>query len=99
MKQQLLGVLLKFAFSVAFFSIAYESSAAQLRLSWNDNSDNEEGFEIERMSPGNAFLTIAILGANASTYTDLTLAAGATYCYRIRAFNAEAISDFSNLGC
>jgi hypothetical protein len=96
MKRHRLFVL---AFNLALLLFAYESPAAQLRLFWSDNSDNEEGFEIERMSPGSAFVTVAILGANASSYTDFTPAAGATYCYRIRAFNAEAISDYSNLGC
>lgn len=76
-----------------------ESLAAQLRLSWSDNSDNEEGFEIQRMSPDTGFLVIAIVGTNANGYIDLNLAAGSTYCYRVRAFHAEAISDFSNLGC
>lgn len=76
-----------------------ESLAAQLRLSWSDNSDNEEGFEIQRMNPDSEFLVVAIVGTNANGYIDLNLAAGSTYCYRVRAFNAEAISDYSNLGC
>jgi|GEM_PF-3903379 len=101
MKQQqlLLVLIVTLAFFAALFSLSNESPAAQLRLSWSDNSDNEEGFEIERMSPGTAFVTIAIVGANTSRYTDVALTAGTTYCYRIRAFSAEAISDFSNLGC
>jgi len=76
-----------------------ESLAAQLRLSWSDNSDDEEGFEIQRMSPETGYLVVAIVGTNVTGYTDQRLAAGSTYCYRLRAFNAEAISAYSNLGC
>ena len=87
------------ALSASIIMLHSESSAAQLRLSWSDNSDNEEGFEIQRMSPETGYLVVAIVGTNAISYADQSLAAGSTYCYRIRAFNAEAISAYSNLGC
>ena len=87
------------ALSASIITLHSASSAAQLRLSWSDNSDNEEGFEIQRMSPETGFLVVAIVGTNATSYADQSLAAGSTYCYRIRAFNAEAISLYSNLGC
>jgi VCBS repeat-containing protein len=95
MRVLLLGLVL-FA---GIFTTQSESPGAQLRLSWSDNSDDEEGFEVQRMSPGIGFHAIAIVGANATGFSDLNLAAGVTYCYRIRAFHAEAISAFSNLGC
>jgi hypothetical protein len=87
------------ALSASIFTFQNESPAAQLRLSWNDNSDNEEGFEIQRMTADGGFLAISIVGTNATSYADLNLAAGSTYCYRVRAFNADAISNYSNLGC
>ncbi len=92
----ILLVLLAFAIILAFQK---ESPAAQLRLDWSDNSDIEEGFEIQRMAPDTGFVAIAIVGTNATNHTDLNLAAGSTYCYRVRAFNAETISNYSNLGC
>jgi len=87
------------ALSVSIILFQREASAAQLRLTWSDNSDNEEGFEIQRKNPDSAFVAIAIVGGNVNYFTDLSLAPGVTYCYRLRAFNAEAISDYSNLGC
>jgi len=87
------------ALSASVIMLQSELSAAQLRLSWSDNSDNEEGFEIQRKSPETGYLVVAIVGTNATGYTDQSLAAGSTYCYRLRAFNAEAISGYSNLGC
>jgi VCBS repeat-containing protein len=92
-------VFLSVFFSLIFLICHSESPASQLRLSWSDNSDNEEGFEIQRMSPGAGFVSVAIVGTNTTGYADGNLAAGATYCYRVRAFNGEGISDFSNLGC
>jgi hypothetical protein len=76
-----------------------ETLAAQLRLSWSDNSDNEEGFEIQRSASNTTFTTIAIVGTNVSSFTDTSLAPGTDYCYRVRAFNAVNLSDFSNIGC
>jgi len=96
MRILLLGLIGLFAANLLF---QRESLAAQLRLSWSDNSDNEEGFEIQRGNSDREFVVIAIVGTNANGYIDLNLAAGSTYCYRVRAFNADAISDFSNLGC
>lgn len=75
------------------------ASAAQLRLSWSDNSNNEEGFEIQRNASDTTFTTIAIVGTNVSSFTDTSLAPGTDYCYRVRAFNANDLSDFSNIGC
>ena len=71
-----------------------EAHAAQLHLSWIDNSNNEDGFEIERkIGENGTFGQIAIQGANLNFYTDDNLAPGTTYCYQVRAFNAAGNSD------
>src|SRR5688500_5720016 len=75
------------------------SQAAILRLAWIDNSSNEDGFKIERMSPGGGFVEVARVEANVTTYTDSNLAAGASYCYTIRAFNNAGSSDATNAAC
>jgi subtilisin family serine protease len=64
-------------------------------LSWNDNSDNETGFAIERKTGSGAFTQIATVGANVKTYTDSGLARN-TYTYRVRAFNNAGNSAYSN---
>ncbi|MGH7817082.1 MAG: tandem-95 repeat protein [Candidatus Binatia bacterium] len=76
-----------------------DAPAAQLRLTWSDNSDNEEGFEVQRWTPNAGFVAIAIVGGNVSAFTDSAVLPGSPYCYRVRAFSADAISDYSNLGC
>jgi hypothetical protein len=74
--------------------------AGQLRLSWSDNSMNEDGFSIERsVGTTGAYLELASVGANATAYIDTTVVANTTYCYRVRAVNADGFSLYSNEGC
>ncbi len=76
-----------------------ESGATQLRLTWEDKSSNEDGFDIERRTTTAAYAVIAVQVANATSYTDTGLAGGTTYCYRLRAFNIEGYSAYSNEAC
>ena len=74
--------------------------AAQLTLTWVNSSTNELGFSIERSTGTTGTpAEIATTAAGVTTYTDLTVAIGSTYCYRLRAFNATAYSAYSNLAC
>ena len=60
------------------------------RLLWWDNSNNEDGFKIERCegSCGEAdFVLIAITGPNVTEYWDSGLREGVGYTYRLRATN------------
>ena len=77
-----------------------QASAGQLQLAWTDNSNNENGFKIER-KPGTTgtFSQIAAVGVNVTTYTDTNLTDGATYCYRLAAFNSAGTSAYSAEGC
>src|SRR5262245_34208623 len=75
-------------------------TAAQLTLSWSDNSNNEDGFRIEkRTGTTGTYAEIATVGVNTASYTDVNLANGTTYCYRVRAYNAAGMSGFSNEQC
>ena len=85
--------------SVSILVCQSETLAAQLRLTWTDNTYYEEGFEIERETTSTAFVSIAIVGGNVVTFTDFGLASGTTYCYRVRAFNIYEYSDYSNEAC
>ncbi len=73
-------------------------SETQIDLSWNDNSDNESGFKLER-SPGGAdiWTQIATVEANVTTYADTELTCETTYDYRVRAYNTSGDSDYSNI--
>jgi hypothetical protein len=86
--------------SLTFLGLRTEVVAAQLTLSWTDNSTSEDGFNIDR-SPGSgtAFTQIATVGANVTSYTDGGLLDATTYCYRVQAFNTAGSSGFSNEQC
>jgi subtilisin family serine protease len=72
-------------------------STTQVALAWTDNSQAEDGYKIERMSQGGAFVQIASTGPNTTTFADSGLTSNTTYTYRVRAFNAAAgDSQYSN---
>lgn len=60
-----------------------------IRLTWNDNSQHEDGFSIERSVDGGAYSEIDTVGEDTETYDDADLEIGHTYTYRIRATSAE----------
>jgi Divergent InlB B-repeat domain/Fibronectin type III domain len=93
--------LLSFLFTLlTVLSFPAAVTAAQLTLSWSDNSTNEDGFRIERRTgTTGTYAEIAALGVNAASYTDVNLANGTTYCYRVRAYNAGEASGYSNEQC
>jgi len=72
-------------------------SSSQINLGWTDNADNETGVKIERKTgAGGTYAQIATVGANVTSYGDTGLAAGTTYYYRVRAYNALGNSPYSN---
>ena len=72
-------------------------NASQVRLQWSDQSNNEDGFEIERSPDGNLFALIATVPANTTMYTDNGLSRNTRYYYRVRAFNGGGSSAYSNV--
>ena len=65
-------------------------------LEWADNSDNEDGFILERSTDGINFAPIADIAENVETFEDDEIEAGVTYHYRILAFNDVGLSGYSN---
>ncbi|MGA1839331.1 MAG: fibronectin type III domain-containing protein, partial [bacterium] len=73
-------------------------SSNRIKLTWKDNSTNEEGFEIERaLSASGPWTTISWVGANVTTYMDSGLNSSTIYGYRISAYNIMGFSAYSNI--
>jgi len=64
-------------------------SASQVNLAWADNAGAEAGYQLQRGTDAAFSAPVTIpLGANVTSYSDLGLAAGTTYWYRVRAIDA-----------
>lgn len=74
-------------------------SPTAIDLTWRDNSNDEDGFEIERQLQGRDWQRITTVGRNITTYSDTGLSPNTTYCYRVRAYNTAGYSDYSNTSC
>ena len=94
---QFLLILLVPAF---LFLIGFTNThAAELNLSWQDNSSVEEGFYIERsLGQGGPFERIATLEPNSTSYVDSSISYEFIYCYTVVAFNSSGSSQ-SEVGC
>ncbi|HKO98099.1 MAG TPA: fibronectin type III domain-containing protein [Pyrinomonadaceae bacterium] len=78
---------------------ATASSSSQINLAWSDNSSNENGFYVESCAGAGCtnFGQIAQTGINVTSYSNSGLTAGTTYRYRVRSFNANGNSSYSNV--
>ena len=66
-------------------------------LAWQDNSDGETGFMVQRRLEGSDdWVEIGTAAANATLFSDSGLEPTTTYHYRVRAFNIIQSSAFSN---
>lgn len=72
-------------------------AAPGVALSWQDNSNNEDGFKVERATGTNNFIQIAVVEVNVVAYTDSAVASSTTYRYRVRSFNTAGDSVYSNI--
>ena len=72
------------------------SSSTLITLNWQDTSSNESGFKVERKVDSGAFMEIASLPANTTSYTD-TVDNKSVYTYRVIPFNSAGnASSYSN---
>jgi len=71
-------------------------SVVNINLSWNDNSNNENGFRIERKEGQGDFHLIALEASSVENYTDRdNIRPGNTYTYRVSAYNGGGQSNFT----
>jgi titin len=72
-------------------------SSSRIDLAWTDNSNNEDGFKIERRLSSTATYTeIATVGANVTSFSSTGLSPNTGYTYRVRASNISGNSAYSN---
>lgn len=77
--------------------VATNVSYTQINLTWQDNSADETEFKIERkIGTTGTFAEIATIGQNITGYSDSGLSSGVTYYYRVRAYNQDGNSNYSN---
>jgi hypothetical protein len=77
--------------------IAYQTSLSQIDLNWKENSQNENGFSIERRDDKDTLFTpIATVGTNVTNYIDTDLIPGKTYYYRVGTYRDGVYSLYSN---
>ncbi len=80
------------------FNLSAEAvSHDAIALSWTDNSDSEDGFIIERSDMMSGWITVGTVGANVTSFIDSGLSYSWEYSYRVRAWNADGSSDYSNI--
>jgi hypothetical protein len=67
-------------------------TSTSVTLAWQDNSDNETGFELQRRPSGGSWAPLTNTAPNVTTYTDMVVVTGVTYEYQIRATGAAGNS-------
>jgi hypothetical protein len=69
----------------------------QIAVGWSDDNNNEDGYKIERAtSASGPWTQIAQVLANTGSYRDTGLFPNTVYYYRVRAYNSEGDSRYSN---
>jgi len=64
-------------------------TATSVKLTWKDNSNNEDGFKVEKMDNSSGkWIEIASLSQNVTSYIIENLSISTSYTYRIKAYNS-----------
>ncbi len=71
------------------------TATKQVTLAWNDVSENENGFIIERKTEGGTYKQIDFLYENENQYIDDQVIDGNTYYYRLASFNCKDTSGYT----
>lgn len=77
-------------------NLSATGNGTDIDLSWTDNSDDEDGFNIYRGTSSGSLSLHDSVGANTTTYTDASLGTDATYYYEVTAHNSAGESSPSN---
>ena len=83
--------------SAPFNLAAITAGTGPVQLVWQEDADNETGFEIQRSTDGVAWSAFATAGANALGVTDATAEIDQRHYYRARSVNSVGVSRYSNV--
>jgi hypothetical protein len=91
---------LALSLALAIVLVPQIAGAGQLRLTWVDNSGGVASFRIQRKAgTAGTYAQLTLGGPGLTSYTDTTVVAGTTYCYRVQAYTAAGSSAYSNEAC
>jgi peroxiredoxin len=77
---------------------ATAETVTSITLTWQDNSDDEDGFRIERSTEASTgFEEIATVGTDVITHTETGLDNQTMYYFRVCAYNNDGDSYYSNV--
>lgn len=78
-------------------NLSYENlSSTSCRVSWDDNSNLEQGFTIDRKEDENAWVNnYAVVTENVNSWIDNTYNNKKVFYYRVRSFNESYFSEYS----
>lgn len=96
--------LIIFSWATAHAQVTHPDASTPFVLTWQDNSDNEDGFILQRSFNGGTWTVLAAsIGANLETYSDSALQQSDTqdneYCYKLAAFNSAGTSAYTPAVC
>jgi hypothetical protein len=72
-------------------------ASRQVNLHWYDQSNNEQGFLIQRSTDGASWTIITSVAANVTSIADFTVNRRTSYYYRVLAFNQAGASEPTNV--
>jgi hypothetical protein len=77
--------------------MAISISPTQIDLNWTNKSGNEKGIKIERsLQQDRGFAEITIVAKGSTQFTDNGLTPDTRYYYRVRSYNDDGNSEYSN---
>lgn len=86
-------------FVLAFMLMSASAWGASFNLTWTDNNTHEDGTTIERkLGDTGVFAKVGSVGVDVTTFLNAT-PDNQKYCYRLRAFNVDTVSLYSDTVC
>ncbi len=70
-------------------------TATSVKLTWTDPCSYESGFKVERSLDGVNWTQVALVSANAGSWTNYSLTSGVSYQYRVRAYQGTTNGEYS----